>query len=197
MREQSLLFIERTHDGLTSGYEPTGLSRRSDPDTSHEAADAIARGKYEGVSKSGRSREVQLSRRLRHVLQQYHLAVGRPPGEQRLFPGLDPTNYRRRHFDKVCTRAAEILGRDHRMPWRPKDLRDTFASQLLTAGMPLDYIKRQLGHSSVTTTEAHYARWCSREAYREPMRLEPGEVPADLLTRLVGEPRSRGASIPS
>ena len=84
----------------------------------------------------------------------------------------------------MCRAAAEILGRSEPMPWRPKDLRDTFASQLLTAGMPLDYIKRQLGHSSVTTTEAHYARWCSREAYREPMRLEPGEVPADLLARL-------------
>jgi integrase len=149
---------------------------------------AIARGKYEGAPKSGRSREVQLSKRLRTALQEYYFAVGRPPPDRRLFPRLNDGNYRRRHFQKVCRRAADTLGRKKPMPWRPKDLRDTFASQLLTAGMPLDYIKRQLGHSSVSTTEGHYARWCSREAYREPMRLEPGEVPADLLVRLPESP---------
>ena len=56
-------------------------------------------------------------------------------------------------------------------------------------------VRGQLGHSSVTTTETHYARWCSREAYREPMRLEPGEVPADLLTRIT-ESRSAAVSCP-
>lgn len=38
-------------------------------------------------------------------------------------------------------------------------MRNTYASQLLTAGFPLAYIARQLGHSQPSTTEAHYAKW--------------------------------------
>ena len=38
-----------------------------------------------------------------------------------------------------------------------KDLRDTFASQLLTAGVQLGYVSAQLGHADVGVTT--YARW--------------------------------------
>ncbi len=68
-----------------------------------------------------------------------------------------------------------------------KDLRDTFASQLLTAGVQLGYVSIQLGHSDVAVTARHYARWIEDDLYREPMRLESGEVPADLLARLALE----------
>ena len=73
---------------------------------------------------------------------------------------------------------------------RRKDLRDTFASQLLTAGIQLGYISKQLGHASLAVTEQHYALWIEHEgdAYRAPMRLHPGEVPADLLARLQKRP---------
>jgi hypothetical protein len=65
-----------------------------------------------------------------------------------------------------------------------KDLRDTFASQLLTSGVSLGYVSRQLGHADVAVTAKHYARWAGGDLYREPMVLEHGEVPADLLARL-------------
>ena len=68
-----------------------------------------------------------------------------------------------------------------------KDLRDTFASQLLTAGITLQYISGQLGHESACVTEKHYAKWIGDDDYREPMPLEEGEVPADLLARLPGK----------
>ncbi|MBW2270656.1 MAG: hypothetical protein JRH16_18990 [Deltaproteobacteria bacterium] len=42
----------------------------------------------------------------------------------------------------------------------------------------------QLGHADVAVTARHYARWIEGDGYRDPMRLEPGEVPADLLARL-------------
>ena len=45
----------------------------------------------------------------------------------------------------------------------------------------------QLGHSDVSVTARHYARWIEDDRYREPMTLEPNEVPADLLARLGGE----------
>ena len=50
--------------------------------------------------------------------------------------------------------------------------------------MPLGYVSRQLGHADVGVTVRHYARYVSDE-YREPPRLAPGEIPADLLARVV------------
>lgn len=66
----------------------------------------------------------------------------------------------------------------------PKDLRDCFASHLLTAGVPLERIQKYLGHSSVKVTETHYAKWCSDDEEMEALRLEPGEVRPDFLARL-------------
>lgn len=40
----------------------------------------------------------------------------------------------------------------------------------------------------MATTARHYARWAGGDLYREPLRLAPGEVPADFLARL-GEKR--------
>lgn len=94
-----------------------------------------------------------------------------------MLPQADPASFTHRHWSKACS-AAKI---GHR---RPKDLRDTFASQLLSAGVQLGYISRQLGHSSVAVTATHYARWCGGDSYRAPLMLEAGEVPADLLARL-------------
>jgi len=60
----------------------------------------------------------------------------------------------------------------------------TFASRLLTAGVQLGYVSQQLGHADVSVTARHYARWVGGSSYRAAMRVEPGEVSADLLARL-------------
>jgi hypothetical protein len=68
---------------------------------------------------------------------------------------------------------------------RPKDLRDTYASHLLSANIPLPYVSKQLGHGDVLTTARHYARWIDASGrYVAPPVLQQGEVPADLLARL-------------
>ena len=36
-------------------------------------------------------------------------------------------------------------------------------------------------------TARHYAKWVNRDGYREPMRLRPGDVPADFIGRMVYE----------
>ena len=113
------------------------------------------------------------------------LAEGRPTGEGAILAALDPSNYRSRHFRKVCE-GAEIGRRS------PKDLRDTFASQLLTAGVQLGYVSQQLGHADVAVTARHYARWAGGDAYRRPLDVRKGEVPADLLVRLCVD-EARGA----
>ena len=42
---------------------------------------------------------------------------------------------------------------------RSHRLRDTFACDLLSKGVPLESVSKLLGHNSVKTTEQHYARW--------------------------------------
>ena len=53
---------------------------------------------------------------------------------------------------------------------------------MLTAGVPLAYVAKQLGHSMETCVQ-HYAEWCE-EDHREPMVPQRGEVPANFLARL-------------
>jgi integrase/recombinase XerD len=50
---------------------------------------------------------------------------------------------------------AKITG-GHMMSHR---LRDTFAVDLLTKGVPLEEVSKLLGHESIKTTERHYAKW--------------------------------------
>jgi integrase len=71
---------------------------------------------------------------------------------------------------------------------RLKDLRDTYASQLLTCEVSFGYVSAQLEHADVSVTARHYARWVESDFYRVPLVLEPGEVPADFLARLPKSP---------
>jgi hypothetical protein len=78
------------------------------------------------------------------------------------------------------TRILKRAGIGHRSY---KDLRDTYASSLLTAGVQLGYVSAQLGHADVVVTARHYAKWIGGDVYREPFQLRPGDVPADFIAR--------------
>jgi integrase/recombinase XerD len=52
--------------------------------------------------------------------------------------------------------AAKIECEGHMMSHR---LSDTFAVDLLQKGVPIEEVSKALGHKSIKTTEAHYARW--------------------------------------
>ncbi len=141
----------------------------------------LARGKHLGKPKSGRERRVALSRRLRLALREAWMREGRP--ESGFAARVDHANYRNRTLRDLCKAAKiEKVG--------PHQLRDTFASQLLSTGVQLAYVSHQLGHADVAITARSYARWCGDDAYRAPIALGPGEVPADLLARL-GESHRR------
>src|SRR5271165_6880109 len=55
----------------------------------------------------------------------------------------------------VC--SASSSGQNSTRGRTPHMLRDTFAVELLLAGVPIDQVSILLGHASVKTTERHYA----------------------------------------
>ena len=136
-----------------------------------------ARGGPIGRTKSGRERTVHLSRRLRRLLLRLQAEV-QPAADEFIVLGIDSHNFRKREWKRV----VEASGIGHR---RYKDLRDTFASHLVSEGVPLPYVSEQLGHSDVAVTAQHYARWVGGDSWQRPLRVEEGEVPADLLARLL------------
>lgn len=148
-----------------------------------------SRGGAPGPTKSGRARTVGLSLRLREALAALYRQQFEPGPEAFVLPGLDRDNFRKREWRRVVKRA----GIGHRAV---KDLRDTYASQLLTAGVQLGYISAQLGHADVGVTSRCYARWTGGSDYRDPLPLGPEELPADLLARLSSR-RSRRAPVAS
>ncbi len=152
-----------------------------DPNRALRIEEARPRGGEPTAPKSGRSRRVALSHRLRWgLLELYQSYDASPQPRDLVLAGIDVSNFRTREWRRILKRAD--IG--HRTI---KDLRDTFASQLLTAGVQLGYVSSQLGHSDVSVTARHYAGWIEGDGYREPMNIQPGEVPADLLARLGGE----------
>jgi len=151
-----------------------------DPERHLEIVESVARGRHPGRPKSGRSRTVPLSRRLRRVLRAYWVAEGQPQGDARVLPGWRSTNYARRHFGEVLA-AAGLADQG----FTPRDLRATFASCLVSAGRPIAEVGDLLGHADAgATASKHYARY-RRGAV--PMELRPGELPVDLLERITAE----------
>ena len=150
-------------------------------------AESRPRGGENGLTKSGRPRRVALSKRLRLVLSLAYRKQFEPNLEARVLEGINPANFRKREWRRILKRA-KVGSR------RLKDLRDTYASQLLTAGVQLGYVSHQLGHSDVSVTARHYARWAGGDAYRDPLQLEGSEVPTDLLARLRERPQTRRAA---
>jgi integrase len=152
----------------------------------------IERSRPRGASeneptKSGRPRSVGLSRRLAALLREARLRADRSGPADRIVPGFRSENYAARFFRPVL-REAKVIGK-----FSPKNLRHTYASQLLTAGIPVAVIAKQLGHTRSSVTETHYPRYIDDEGYRRPTVVEDGEVPADLLAWL-GEADRRASS---
>ena len=61
----------------------------------------------------------------------------------------------------------------------PHQFRDTFAVELLLAGVPLDRVSILLGHSSIRITERHYAPWT---------RSRQEQIEADLRAAWSNDP---------
>lgn len=134
-------------------------------------------GNRVGRTKSGVERRVALSRRLRRHLMARFMAVGRPARGYVVAHGWHKTYHEK--LARAATRA--------KVP-KPlfKDLRDTYASTLITHGIVLKWISIQLGHRSVAVTERHYARYMAVDGYQNPWRVPAGCLPSDLFAELDG-----------
>ena len=122
---------------------------------------SIVRGK-ETTPKNHQRRRVDLSPQLRAVLRRWRAQqsatwLGR--GDSRpvwIFPSnmgtrLDESNVRKA-FNRILDKA-ELHRRG------PHQMRHTFASLLLQAGVPITYVSRQLGHRDSAITLRVYAHW--------------------------------------
>jgi integrase len=65
------------------------------------------------------------------------------------------------------------------MLFRSHMLRDTYAVEMLKAGVPLEKVSKLLGHKSITITERYYAKWV-------PERLRLLEEEAVAVMRRMG-----------
>jgi len=134
------------------------------------------RGGELGPTKSGRAREVAMSRRLHRALSALYRQRWNPSADRFVVGGIDPSNFRAREWRRILKRAG-IGKRSY------KDLRDTYASSLITSGVQLGYVSAQLGHADVAVTARHYAKWIGGDVYRAPLQLRAGDVPADFIAR--------------
>ncbi|HKC96032.1 MAG TPA: tyrosine-type recombinase/integrase [Nitrospira sp.] len=83
-------------------------------------------------------------------------AIARGKEAEWLFPSETGTLLDDRHIARAMRR---VLTKAELPSFSLYDLRHTYASLLLSAGVPLLYVAHQLGHTKPTITLKYYARW--------------------------------------
>ena len=127
---------------------------------------AIAGRQVRNHTKTGTARDVDISPELAVEVRE-HMAVVREYFEKKkdpvpkfLFPSttgsvLDVDNVSGM-FNEICCRAGIES-------FTLYDLRHTYASLLLMRGAKPQYVQRQLGHETLSTTLRYYAHWIPKE----------------------------------
>lgn len=133
-----------------------------------------------GTTKSGKRREVPVSRFLRDELAG-HLA-GKGPDDL-VFPAprggyLRNANFRRNHFDK----AAASIGLDGLVP---HELRHTAASLAIKSGANIKVVQTMMGHASATMTWDRYGHLYDDDLDAVAERLDA--VRAEFLRTTCGQ----------
>ena len=177
-----------THAGLRIG-ELAGLEWDDvDLDPARRALTVrrtFSKRKLKPTTKSGEPRRVPLTPHLRDVLAQLRLdrrkeALRRGWGEVPAWVFTSTAGQRLdvRTFEHDFKRllATANLPPHH----SPHSCRHTFATLLLRAGVPAEYVKRRLGHQSLALTTDLYGRWLPDED--EPGWMpKPGQFWIDVL----------------
>jgi integrase len=74
-----------------------------------------------------------------------------------------------KHLDRIWARALRTAGLSHRPSYQ---LRHTFATQCIINGLPLPYLARVLGHSTIDTLIRHYAGWIDSATSEQDQKLK-------------------------
>ena len=85
------------------------------------------------------------------------------------------------------TRLNDIADRAGVVGFHPHRLRDTFAVELLNAGVSMEDVSALLGHSDVATTERYYAPWDRRRRERLNRIVREANRQDPLLAELTNQ----------
>ena len=118
----------------------------------------IASGAFSDPKTDRSRRTVKLSPNALQILREHRLKSGNPKGRVLIFANqeghpIDPSNFRSRFWNRL------VLETKLREGFRFHDLRHTYASQMLANGVPVEFVQRQLGHSSYQTTLSIYRHY--------------------------------------
>jgi len=122
-----------------------------------------------GTPKSHQQRTLDLTPQLAAALRLYRRKLSAfclkegVPRPAILFPSDEGTRLDDSNVRKVFTRIGEKAELRHRSP---HDMRHTYASLLLSAGVPLLYVSAQLGHQNANITLKTYATWMPKAETR-------------------------------
>lgn len=168
MRTSEIFALNWTHVDLRSG---TILVR-----------EAVVRGEHKDSTKTNVARTVRLNSRAKAALQRQRAFTQTSGGAVFIdprygTPWVDERAFRRSYW----TPTLKLLGIRYR---RPYNMRHTYATAMLMAGMTPAFCARQLGHS-VEMFLRTYARWIDNQRDDAEMaRLESSlEVPQKKQTR--------------
>ena len=136
-------------------------------------------------TKNRRVRTVRLNGTARGIVER-HIMSG---PDHYLFRNRDGERFKAASSQYIAIRAS-LRREDPSFPlFRMHDLRHFWAVQALRNGMNIYSVSRNLGHSSVTTTETHYLRYLNNDdahrVQREASLVEPSGSaydPSDPLT---------------
>jgi integrase len=112
-----------------------------------------------GTTKTEQSRRrVKLSPSSTQVLREHRVRTGSPTPDSLVFANhkglpLDPSNFRDRLWKPLLAEMGFRKG------FTFHGLRHTYASHMLSSGAPVEFVQRQLGHSSFQTTLSIYRHW--------------------------------------
>lgn len=170
------LFATLLHAGLRIS-EAIGLMW-SDVNLEKRLITVRRQGKDRRTTKTGRIRKIEMSAFLVSVLRMHQLRVTRSldgvkPDFVFVTPigtPLDADNIRSQEFLPIVKAA----GLPH---FRLHDLRHSYATVMIDAGVPVAWVSKQLGHKNISMTCDVYYHWVESPEFEKEQNAEPPRKP--------------------